>query len=265
MLRLALVARAASTFPASSHATARNADPDAVFVVSGASRGIGAEFCAQLLERTAGTIVACCRDLSNFDVRLRGHDRVRAIEVDVADVVSVKRLGEQIDRCDVLINNAGVLHDATHRPERSVAEIDPEWLLRSFAVNAGGAVLMTQALATSLRRPAKARPTVVANLSARVGSITDNRGWYSYRMSKSALNMATKCLSIELKRHGTIVVSLHPGTTDTDLSAPYQRNVARDKLFDRSFTAHQLLTIIDGLEWEHTGGFFAWDGEPIEF
>ncbi|KAJ8603008.1 hypothetical protein CTAYLR_001547 [Chrysophaeum taylorii] len=204
--------------------------------------------CSSSRARAGALVPSSARSCLNALRALSGHDRVRAIEVDVADVVSVKRLGEQIDRCDVFINNAGVLHDATHRPERSVAEIDPEWLLRSFAVNAGGAVLMTQALATSLRRPAKARPTVVANLSARVGSITDNRGWYSYRMSKSALNMATKCLSIELKRLGTIVVSLHPGTTDTDLSAPYQRNVARDKLFDRSFTAHQLLTIIDGLE-----------------
>ena len=236
----------------------------------------------QLLARTRGTVVACCRAPESALPEV--HDvRLRRVRLDVRCDTSIAALRDALgDRVDLLLNAAGVLHEPGQAPERALADVDRQWLQNSFDVNCAGAVLVSQALAPAMRRRA-VRPldedaggaarssqlptSVVANLSARVGSISDNRlgGWYSYRISKAALNMATKTMALELKRQRTIVVALHPGTTDTDLSKPFQKNVKNDKLFPVDFTATQLLDIVDGLTLDHTGGFFAWDGQPIDF
>ena len=111
--------------------------------------------------------------------------------------------------------------------------------------------------------------TVFAALSARVGSIGDNRlgGWTSYRASKAALNMVIRTLAIEhaRRRPESILVGLHPGTVDTNLSAPFQRNVPQENLFTPAVSASHLLRVIDKLDARDTGGFFAWDGQAIEF
>ena len=108
---------------------------------------------------------------------------------------------------------------------------------------------------------------VFASISARVGSIGDNRlgGWYAYRGAKAAQNMFTKTLSIEWarSRRNVICIALHPGTTDTDLSRPFQANVAPEKLFSSERTVRQLLAVIDGLQPEDTGRFLGWDGAEI--
>ena len=117
-----------------------------------------------------------------------------------------------------------------------------------------------------LRRDAK---SAFAAISARVGSIGDNRlgGWASYRASKAALNMLMRTFSIEQSRAkpSSLVVTLHPGTTDTALSRPFQRNVPEGKLFEPAFVADKLLAVLDGLTSEDSGGFFAWDGSRIEY
>ncbi|XP_028082470.1 uncharacterized protein LOC114283798 [Camellia sinensis] len=108
---------------------------------------------------------------------------------------------------------------------------------------------------------------VVANLSARVGSIGDNRlgGWHSYRSSKAALNQLTKTVSVEFarKKDPIICLLLHPGTVDTDLSRPFQRNIAEGKLFTKQFSVQKLLSIINGAKSHDNGKFFAWDGQEI--
>ncbi|KAJ0017148.1 hypothetical protein Pint_11370 [Pistacia integerrima] len=108
---------------------------------------------------------------------------------------------------------------------------------------------------------------VVANLSARVGSIGDNRlgGWHSYRASKAALNQLTKTVSLEFARRKdpVICIMLHPGTVDTDLSRPFQRNVPEDKLFTKEFSVQKLLSIIENTKKHDNGKFFAWDGQEI--
>ena len=108
---------------------------------------------------------------------------------------------------------------------------------------------------------------MVANLSARVGSISDNGlgGWYSYRMSKSALNQATRTMAHELKRQSTWCIALHPGTTDTDLSKPFQKNVQEGRLFPVDFTVSQLLDVIDSMGEENSGGLYDWAGKAIPF
>ena len=154
---------------------------------------------------------------------------------------------------------------------RSLDAVDREWLLTSVNVNCAGPVLVTKALRKALnagRRGSSDRPaSVVANLSARVGSISDNGlgGWYSYRLSKAALNQATVTCARELRRQRTICVALHPGTTDTGLSKPFQARVAPEKLFPVEFTASQLLDIVDGLEEDDSGRFIDWAGADVEY
>lgn len=108
-------------------------------------------------------------------------------------------------------------------------------------------------------------PSVFASLSARVGSISDNSlgGWISYRASKAAQNQALKTASIELGRRGVIVVALHPGTVNTDLSQPFQKNVPASKLFAVDMAANQLLDVIDTLEEKDNGAFLAYDRKSI--
>jgi NAD(P)-dependent dehydrogenase (short-subunit alcohol dehydrogenase family) len=117
-----------------------------------------------------------------------------------------------------------------------------------------------------MRRNSK---SVFAALSARVGSISDNRlgGWVSYRSSKAALNMMLKTLSIEHARRfpESVIVGLHPGTVDTELSVPFQRRVPAGKLFAPSMSVRHMLSVIDRLTPANSGGVFAWDGSPIEY
>merc|ERR1712157_345820 len=136
----------------------------------------------------------------------------------------------------------GLHESSSGRPERSLSQIDRDWMQKSFEVNVVGPLLLSKSLAPIMRRN-----SIVVNLSARVGSISDNQlgGWYSYRASKAALNQVTKTMSVELKRKGVWTVALHPGTTDTDLSKPFQKNVQPGRLFPVSFTANRLLDVID--------------------
>ncbi|WP_312845184.1 hypothetical protein [Vreelandella populi] len=110
---------------------------------------------------------------------------------------------------------------------------------------------------------------MIASLSARVGSIADNNlgGWYSYRASKAAHNMLLKTAAIELKRLNptSIVLCLHPGTTDTPLSKPFQARVPSEKLFTPDFTAGQLLAVINKRTPEDSGSFWDWAGKRIEW
>ena len=261
--------RVKELFPATADATSRNADPNAVFVVTGASGGIGSTIVEQLHERTAGTIYACCRDATKAPAL----DRVRPVPLDVCDDASIAALPDTVGaRVDALWNVGGVLHEGDRGPERSLDAVDREWLLKSVDVNCAGPILVTKTLRKALnagrRGGANARPaSVVANLSARVGSIADNGlgGWYSYRLSKAALNQATVTCARELKRQRTICVALHPGTTDTGLSKPFQARVAPEKLFPVEFTASQLLDIVDGLEEDDSGRFIDWAGADVEY
>ena len=166
---------------------------------------------------------------------------------------------------NLVINCAGVLHAADGMaPERRLREVRGDWLARAFEVNATGPILLAKHIEDLLPRKDRA---VFASLSARVGSIGDNRlgGWYAYRASKAAQNMLLRTLSVELPRRarGAIVVALHPGTTDTDLSRPFQASVPREKLFPADRAARQLLAVIDGLRPPDNGTFYAWDGRQV--
>ena len=260
-------------------ATKRNADQEAIFVVNGSNRGIGLQFVISLLERTKGTILACCRSPLSaqklIELTLQYPNRITILPLDVEDQSSIDSLasmiGKTYQRVDLLLNVAGILGDGktTPGPERSVMNIERDWLMKTLAVNVVGPTMLTKALSPLMRTsggrkfvemnlkgdgmdkikvelPTDRAPTVIVNLSARVGSISDNQlgGWYSYRLSKSALNQATRTLGHELRRQGTWIVALHPGTTDTGLSKPFQKNVSEGRLFPVDFTVCAILVCL---------------------
>jgi len=137
-------------------------------------------------------------------------------------------------------------------------------LERLFAVNGFGPLLLAQTLEPFWSRE---QPCHFASLSARVGSIADNHlgGWYGYRASKAAQNQLLRCLAIEWgRRLPQVCVSLlHPGTTATALSQPFQGAVPAERLFSPERAAQQLVAVLEGLGPHQSGGFWAWDGRPI--
>lgn len=157
----------------------------------------------------------------------------------------------------------GVLHSG-HEPERSWRALQADHLMRDYSINAVGPALVAKHFLPLLPRDRRA---VFAALSARVGSIGDNRlgGWHSYRASKAALNMILKTLAVELARTHpqAVVAGLHPGTVDTGLSKPFQRGVKPEKLFTADQSAAYLLQVLDGLTPAESGGVFAWDGARV--
>jgi NAD(P)-dependent dehydrogenase (short-subunit alcohol dehydrogenase family) len=177
-----------------------------------------------------------------------------------------RRVREGTERLDLLINAAGLLHREGISPEKRLADIDPVAMAELYAVNATGPLLVAKHLHDLLRHRDRA---ALINLSARVGSIDDNRlgGWYGYRSSKAALNMLTRGLSIELKRRAPrlVVAAVHPGTVDTDLSAPFRRSVPEENLQTPARAAGKILDLIDVLTESDSGRFFAADGAPIEW
>lgn len=187
----------------------------------------------------------------------------RATGLDLLDEASIAALVERIATPDRVIVATGVLHDG-HQPERSMKALDPEHLIRDYRINAVGPALIAKHLIPRMPRD---RPAVFAALSARVGSISDNRlgGWHAYRASKAALNMLIRNVAIEAARtHPDLIVcGLHPGTVATELSAPFQRGVPAERLFSPEQAAEQLMTVIEGLTPDQSGGVFAWDGSMI--
>lgn len=247
----------------------------AVAVVQGATRGLGAAFVARLLESGRfHHVYATGRQPATSDalaaLMSRHGDSLTTLAADVTreeDIAALAgRVGREHARVHLLINVSGVLHDEQigMSPEKRLEDVNQVHMEYGFRVNAFAPVLMARHFVDLLNHPERA---VLANLSARVGSIGDNRlgGWYTYRASKAAQNMFTRTLAIEFSRRARniICVALHPGTTDTALSRPYQSRVPEGGLFSSQFAAARLLGIIDGLNERDSGRFFAWDGQEI--
>ncbi len=219
--------------------------------VIGASGGIGAALVEALTAR-------------GMDVH--AFSRTGTIPLDVTDEASIAAAAATLPHPPALVICAtGVLHDGVTMPERSLKELDATRLARMFAVNTIGPALVLKHFAPLLPRD---RSSAIAVLSARVGSIGDNRtgGWYGYRASKAALNMMVRCAAIELSRSRpqAVCVGLHPGTVATSLSGPFQSRVAPGRLFTPADSAGKLLAVLDGLGPSDSGGCFGWDGARIE-
>lgn len=258
----------------------RNTDKSAVFVVTGASRGIGRQIVEDILSRTNGHVVACCRKPDEVTQSFPS-DRVTCLRLDLESNLEMEAASEYIStnfgRVDMLWNVAGILGNGSNgQPERSLSQVNSDWMTKTLQVNVIGPVLFSKALAPLMKTNSRGRGTkteksrpksIIVNLSARVGSISDNQlgGWYSYRISKAALNQATKTMALELKRQGTMTIALHPGTTNTDLSKPFQKNVKADRLFPVEFTSNRLLDVADCMQEVHSGGFYDWAGKALPF
>lgn len=223
-----------------------------VAVVLGAGGAIGCAIYRALLDSNRfGSVVAFSRSSSP--------------PIDLLDEVSLERAGAFAaakGEIRLVIDATGFLHDEGQGPEKSWRQIDAAKLARAFALNAIGPAMIMKYFLPLFPRNGKA---VFATLSARVGSIQDNRlgGWYSYRASKAALNQLVRTAAVELARScpAAICVALHPGTVATPLSAPFSK--AGLPIQTPSIAAARLLAVIDGLDPDQTGGFFDHHGVAI--
>lgn len=227
-------------------------------VIVGASGGIGRAM-ADVLEQE-----------TEYDQIIRfsrGSDSSVALDLASEDSIALAAnwLKEQNIKPSLVFVATGLLHSDQKGPEKSMRELDTDWMLQTYQINAIGPALVAKHF---LPLMPKEEIIKFAALSARVGSVSDNRlgGWYGYRAAKAALNMIIRNLSIEWTRKNkrSIIIALHPGTVDTGLSKPFQSNAPPGKLFDSERAALQLLDVLDGLKPVDSGKIFAWDGEEIK-
>ena len=231
-------------------------------VVVGASGGIGGAL-TNALAHVGTPVIALARrrpaegaNITSGTIDIEDEDSIAGAFAALARPIPLR----------LVIVATGLLHDIGFQPEKNVRALDAGRLARSFAVNTIGPALVAKHALPLLPRDGR---SVFAVISARVGSIGDNRlgGWYAYRASKAALNQIVRTLAVETKRTrpGTIIVALHPGTVATDLSAPFRGNVDAERVFTPAVAAAHLLDVIAQLTPDESGGFFAWDGSPIPF
>ena len=222
-------------------------------IIIGANGGIGNAF-AENLENRGNWLV---------------HRLARSGQpsVDICDEGSIADAANRLKQSgcvpDLVIVASGLLHRDGKGPEKSLNELDAQWMLENFTINAVGPTLIAKHFLPLMPRD---RRICFAALSARVGSISDNRlgGWYSYRASKAALNMLIRNLAIEWQRKNpqSVIVGLHPGTVDTNLSAPFPSRQATAR-FTPADAAERLLNTLEVLLPEQSGQLFGYDGEPI--
>jgi len=242
-------------------------------LVTGASSGIGLALACALLERAGVASVAAVSRHASGSAELqvlaaRHPGRLHAIDADLATDTGIAMVASALRARDtglhLVLHCAGLLHAEGMAPEKSLQQVERAALERVFALNAFAPILLARALQPMLGPGA---PRVFASLSARVGSIGDNRlgGWYAYRAAKAAQNQLLRTLAIEWRRsHPHLAcVLLHPGTVDTPLSRPFQARVPAEALFPPSRAARQLLDLVATLGPADSGRFLAWDGRDI--
>ena len=227
-------------------------------VIIGASGGIGGALEAALIEEGAfETVHGFARSRSGAQF------------IDLLDEASIAAAAAHVAKGPaptLVIVATGLLHAGEAGPEKALRELDPSWLAQVYAVNAIGPALVAKHFLPIMPKTGR---IVFAALSARVGSISDNRlgGWHGYRASKAALNMMVRNLAIEERRRNdrSIVVTLHPGTVDTALSRPFQTNVQPGRLFNPERAALQLLDVIEELKVTDSGRLFDFEGAEVPF
>lgn len=246
-----------------------------VTLVQGASRGLGLSFVRILASRNSN-VVATCRNPDQAE-ELQRIPNVEVLQVDVTNENHISKAAEHVKqkygKLDLLINNAGLLHPSG-RGETRLSDVTFEDMQTLFNINAAGPLMMAKYFAPLLIKGegtigAGGHKSILANITARAGSLEDNKlgGWYGYRMAKCALNMANKSLSVELGRGKNKVTCLilNPGVVLTDLSRPYHKSVPKDHLLTPDQAAEKLMNIIDKSSNSETGHFYDVDGTRLPF
>ncbi len=235
---------------------------DTVAVVWGGG-GLGCALAKELASRGGhSSTVLVARRPVNMDlggVKVLQADIFKQGEVD--GIVEVLRsLGQPV----TVISAIGLLHSGELQPEKSLRQLDAENLRSVLDVNVVAPSMLARHFLPLMPRK---RRTVFAALSARVGSISDNRlgGWYAYRASKAALNMMLRTISIEWRRTNpdAVCLGLHPGTVDTELSKPFQRGVPEEKLFTPQKSAAMLVDVVEQATAGQSGGVFDYAGKRV--
>jgi len=232
-------------------------------VVVGASGGIGAALVDRLVSSSQ---VARVHSLSRQG-KSHPSPKVSNLTFDFTNESSIEAAAQalaEVGPLDVVIVATGLLQGNGIAPEKNLRALSIKGFEQSFLINTIGPAMTARYFLPLMRRDGKA---VFAALSARVGSISDNRmgGWYAYRSSKAALNMVIKTLSIEMGRRfkELVIIGLHPGTVDTSLSKPFQGNVPEGKLFTPEFSAEKLLDVIDQVTPSDSGNLLDWQGQTV--
>lgn len=226
-------------------------------VITGANRGIGLEFVRQLLERGDSVIATARRpdEASELNRLQSGHsDRLQITRLDVTDQQTIDALADTVGDgvVDVLINNAATMLSAG-----PLEELDEEALFSSFDVNTVGPLRTSIALLDALERAERPR---IVNITSKMGSVADNTsgGSYAYRISKAALNMATRSMAIDLAPRGIVAFVIHPGWVQTRMGGP-------NALIDTRTSVHNMLGTIDEADEAISGTFQEWDGGEIRW
>lgn len=232
-------------------------------LIFGASGAIGKALVHHCLEQypTAKIIAVTRAEVEKID----------SVEYHIVDffdedaLATLSTLLSEHGKFDLIINAIGILHDNQVQPEKSLKEVTAEKLRYVFNINTVIPALLFKHFSILL---SKESSSIFAMLSARVGSIADNKlgGWYSYRASKAALNMIIKNTSIEIGRFNkkAIIVGIHPGTVNSNLSSPFQNHVPEHKLFQPDFAATKINEVLQNLTAVSSGKCFAWDAEEVQ-
>jgi NAD(P)-dependent dehydrogenase (short-subunit alcohol dehydrogenase family) len=238
-------------------------------LIIGANSGIAKAIADQILKKATDNLIVISRDLSFY--KNKGVPSTHQIEVNDYSAISITQAVEKIKDLEIQSINRifichGVLHTNNIQPEKRLEDFDACSFVEVMMANALTPILWIKSLAPMLSSKHEGKITI---FSARVGSISDNKlgGWYSYRASKAALNMLLKTAAIELKRRAKNIklISFHPGTTDTELSKPFQKNVPDGKLFNGEFVAKQLISIVDNMPIDNTLSYVDWQGKEIDW
>jgi len=230
--------------------------------IIGSSGAIGNAFVEHYLKDNA------VEKIFSFSRSVNSHTskKIYSFDIDIESQESIEKAASYLEGCylDRVIIASGVLHTESFQPEKSIKDLNYETLSKVYSVNTIGPALVGKYFLPLLNKKNK---SVMAFLSARVGSISDNKvgGWYSYRSSKSALNQIVKNFSIEMKRSNpnAVILALQPGTVESKFSEPFEKNISKDKLFSPDFSVDMMSKVIESANSSSSGNLIAWDGEVI--
>ena len=230
--------------------------------VIGSSGAIGSAFVNHYInDLSVNSIFSFSRSSIGID-----NNKVKHFSIDIENESSIQNAAKSVEEInfDEVIIASGLLHTNEFGPEKSIKDLKADNILKVLNVNTVGPAILGKYFLPLLNKDNK---SVMAFLSARVGSISENKlgGWYAYRASKSALNQVIKTFSIELKRINpkAIIIGLQPGTVDSELSAPFKRSVSNNKLFSAEYSVSQLIGVIERADESSSGNLISWDGEII--